>query len=90
MVIVPCKVTLTYMVIVPCMVIIWYSTLTFPLLLDVLFITSLNPQYLRNIIKKVAKISIIQILMSNLSVKTTVFCSFLDIPQILLVYASSR
>ena len=33
--------------------------------------TSLNPQNLQNIIKKVAKISIIQILMSNLSVKTT-------------------
>ena len=28
--------------------------------------------------------------MSNLSVKATVFCSFLDIPQILHVYASSR
>ena len=38
--------------------------------------TSPNPQNLRNIIKKVAKISIIQILMSNLSVKTTVFCYF--------------
>ena len=38
--------------------------------------TSLNPQNLRNIIKKVAKISIIQILMSNLSVKTTAFCYF--------------
>ena len=38
--------------------------------------TSLNPQNLRIIIKKVAKISIIQILMSNLSVKTTVFCYF--------------
>ena len=35
-------------------------------------ITSLNSQNLRNIIKKVAKISIIQILMSNLSVKATV------------------
>ena len=37
-------------------------------------VTSLNPQNLQNIIKKVAKISIIQIslLMSNLSVKTTV------------------
>ena len=34
---------------------------------------------LRNIIKKVAKISIIQILMSNLSVKTTVFCYFLQL-----------
>ena len=33
-----------------------------------LLITSLNPQNLRNIIKKVAKINIIQILMSNLSV----------------------
>ena len=55
-----------------------------------LHLTSFNPQNLRNIIKKVAKISIIQILMSNLSVKTTVFCSFLDIPQILHVYASSR
>ena len=57
-------------------------------------VTSLNPQNLRNIIKKGANISIIQILMSNLSVKTTVFCyffcSFLDIPQILHVYASSR
>ena len=41
-----------------------------------LFDTSLNPQNLRNIIKKFAKISIIQILMSNLSVKTTVFCYF--------------
>ena len=38
--------------------------------------TSLNPQNLRNIIKKVAKISIIQTLMSNLSVKRTVFCYF--------------
>ena len=36
--------------------------------------TSLNPQNLRNIIKIVAKISIIQLLMSNLSVRTTVFC----------------
>ena len=36
--------------------------------------TSHNPQNLRNIIKKVAKISIIQILMSKLSVKTTVLC----------------
>ena len=58
----------------------------------------INPQNLRNIIKKVAKISIIiiQILMSNLSVETTLFCYFLqlfrliDIPQILHVYASSR
>ena len=41
--------------------------------------TSLNPQNLRNIIKRVAKISIIQILMSNLSVKTTVFCYFLQL-----------
>ena len=43
--------------------------------------TSLNPQNLRNIIKKVAKISIIQILllMSNLSVKTTVFSYFLQL-----------
>ena len=39
-------------------------------------ITSLNPQNLPNIIKKLAKISIIQILMSNLSVKTTAFCYF--------------
>ena len=39
-------------------------------------ITSVNPQNLRNIIKEVAKISIIQILMPNLSVKTTVFCYF--------------
>ena len=38
--------------------------------------TCLNPQNLRNIIKKVAKITIIQILMSNVSVKTTVFCYF--------------
>ena len=38
-----------------------------------------NPQNLRNIIKKVAKISIIQILMSNFSVKTTVFCYFLQL-----------
>ena len=38
--------------------------------------TSFNPQNLRNIIKKVAKISIIQILITNLSVKTTVFCYF--------------
>ena len=56
--------------------------------------TSLNPQNLQNIIKKVAKISIIQILMWNLSVKATVFCyffcSFLDIPQIFHVFASSR
>ena len=37
-----------------------------------LLYTSLNPQNLRNIIKKVEKISIIQILMTNLSVKTTV------------------
>ena len=44
--------------------------------LRILLITSLNPQNLRNITKKVAKISIIQILMSNLSVKTTVFCYF--------------
>ena len=43
--------------------------------------TSFNPQNLRNIIKKVAKISIIQILllMSNLSVKITVFCYFLQL-----------
>ena len=45
----------------------------------VLLVTSLNPQNLRNIIKKVAKISIIQLLMSNLSVKTTVFCYFLQL-----------
>ena len=44
--------------------------------LRILLITSLNPQNLQNIIKKVAKISIIQILMSNLSVKATVFCYF--------------
>ena len=42
-------------------------------------ITSLNPQNLRNIIKKVAKISIIQILMSNLSVKTMYFAFFLQL-----------
>ena len=42
-------------------------------------ITSLNPQNLWNIIKKVTKISIIQILMSNLSVKTTVFYYFLQL-----------
>ena len=41
-----------------------------------LYLTSLNPQNLRNIIKKSANISTIQILMSNLSVKTTVFCYF--------------
>ena len=41
--------------------------------------TNLNPQNLRNIIKKFAKISIIQISMSNLSVKTTVFCYFLQL-----------
>ena len=41
--------------------------------------TSLNPQNLRSIIKKVAKISIIQILMWNLSVKATVFCYFLQL-----------
>ena len=56
-----------------------------------LFFTSLNPQNLQIIIKKVAKISIIQILMLNLFVKTTVFasaifCSFLNIPQILHIY----
>ena len=47
----------------------------------VLYVTSLNLQNLRNIIKKVAKISIIQILllMSNLSVKTTVLCYFLQL-----------
>ena len=47
-------------------------------LLLILYSTSLNPKNLRNIIKKVAEISIIQILllMSNLSVKTTVFCYF--------------
>ena len=51
-----------------------------------LHLTSLNPQNLRNIIKKVAKISITQIIiLSNLSVKTTVFCYFFDIPQILHV-----
>ena len=44
-----------------------------------IYYTSLNPQNLRNIIKKVAKISIIQILMPNLSVKTTVFCYFLQL-----------
>ena len=38
--------------------------------------TSLDPQNLRNIIKKGGNISIIQILMSNLYVKTTVFCYF--------------
>ena len=43
-----------------------------------LYMTSLNPQKLRNIIKRVAKISIIQILMSNLSVKATAFCYFLQ------------
>ena len=63
-------------------------------IISTLYITSLNPQNLRNIIKKVAKISIIQILMSNLCVTTIVFCyffcSFLDIPQILHVYASIR
>ena len=68
-------------------------------LVTILINTSLNPQSLRDIIKKVAKISINQILiklfvlMSNLSIKTTVFCyffcSFLDIPQILRVYAGS-
>ena len=42
-------------------------------------LTSFNPQNLQNIIKKVAKISIIQILMPNLSVKTTVFCYFLQL-----------
>ena len=41
--------------------------------------TSLNPQNLRNIIKKVAKISIIQKVMSNLSVKITAFCYFLQL-----------
>ena len=44
-----------------------------------LYLTSLNPQNLWNIIKEVAKISIIQILMSNLSVKTTVVCYFLQL-----------
>ena len=38
--------------------------------------TSLIPQNLRNIIKKVAKISISQILMSNLSVKKQYFAIF--------------
>ena len=51
----------------------------------ILYNTSLNPQNLRNIIKKVAKISINQILiklfklfvlMSNFSVERTVFCYF--------------
>ena len=37
--------------------------------------TSFNPQNLRNIVKKVAKISIIKLL-SNFSVKTTVFRYF--------------
>ena len=48
---------------------------------SILHNTSLNPQNLRNIIKKVAKISIIQILllMSNLSVKTTVLRYFLQL-----------
>ena len=45
----------------------------------IIIITSLNPQNLRNIIKKVGKISIIQILISNLSVKRTVFCYFLQV-----------
>ena len=45
----------------------------------ILYHTSLNSQNLRNIVKKVAKIFIIQILMSNLSVKTTVFCYFLQL-----------
>ena len=46
-----------------------------------LYLTSLNPQNLRNIIKKVAKISIIQINIEliRLSVKTTVFCYFLQL-----------
>ena len=70
---------------------------------NTLHCTSLNPQNLRDIIKKGTKISVNQILiklfkllvlMSNLFVKTTVFCyffcSFLDIPQILHAYASSR
>ena len=43
------------------------------------YVTSLNPQNLRNIIKKVAKTNIIQKLMSKLSVKTTVFCYFLQL-----------
>ena len=42
--------------------------------------TSLNPQkFAEYYQKKIAKISIIQILMSNLSVKTTVFCYFLQL-----------
>ena len=45
----------------------------------VLYYTSLNPQNLRNIIKKVEKISIFHILMSSLSVKTIVFCYFLQL-----------
>ena len=55
-----------------------------------LYHTSLNPQNLRNIIKKVAKISIIQILMSNLSVKTTVFCFFLQLLRYLTNFARLR
>ena len=48
--------------------------------------TSFNPQNLRNIIKKVAKIiALLILLLSNLSVKATVFCYFFDIPQILQV-----
>ena len=51
--------------------------------------TSLNPQNLRNIIKKLQKLVLLKLL-SNLSVKTTVFCYFLDIPQISQVLVSSR
>ena len=57
---------------------------------DLYNITSLYPQNLRNIIKKVAKISIIQILMS---VKTTAFFYFLQLfryPTNFHVYANSR
>ena len=47
--------------------------------LTVIKYTTLNPQNLRNIVKELQKISIIQILMSNLSVKKIVFCYFLQL-----------
>ena len=55
-------------------------------------ISSLNPQNLRNIIKKVAKISIIQIDIEliRLSVKTTVFCYFLRLFRYPINFAHLR
>ena len=47
--------------------------------------TSFNPQNLRNTIKKVAKVSITQIIIIELVCQKTIFCYFFDIPQILHV-----